>query len=223
MQRIGFDPWWSHTVLQLLEHLPPASEALVQVLPRVPALIPNCHLKHGVAREPGVAHARCGQVRGALSLNLKLSMNWHATQVWRTPGVGKSVAPMQLHRTYGGCHGDIAALDWSADSQWVAVASKDLTARCALSRARAWRYIKEEGYGGVSVGHRVHLCGTAHRRMLRGPSNSIGRRAAWACAGCSRWTPSRATARPRWPATATRSSACAELPGHVQGILAGPY
>ncbi len=50
-------------------------------------------------------------------------------QVWRTPGLGKSVAPMQLHRTYGGCHGDIAALDWSADSQWIAVASKDLTAR----------------------------------------------------------------------------------------------
>jgi len=52
-----------------------------------------------------------------------------AAQVWRTPGLGKSVAPMQLHRTYGGCHGDIAALDWSADSQWIAVASKDLTAR----------------------------------------------------------------------------------------------
>ncbi len=57
-------------------------------------------------------------------------------QVWRTPGLGKSVAPMQLHRTYGGCHGDIAALDWSADSQWIAVASKDLTARCALCTPR---------------------------------------------------------------------------------------
>ena len=58
-------------------------------------------------------------------------------QVWRAPGVGKSVAPMQLHRTYGGCHGDIAALGWSADSQWVAVASKDLTARRASDRAGA--------------------------------------------------------------------------------------
>lgn len=54
-----------------------------------------------------------------------------ARQVWRTPGLGKSVAPMQLHRTYGGCHADIAALAWSADSAWVAVASKDLTARRA--------------------------------------------------------------------------------------------
>lgn len=50
-------------------------------------------------------------------------------QVWRTPGFQKSVAPMQLHRTYGQCHADITALDWSEDSQWVAAVSKDLSAR----------------------------------------------------------------------------------------------
>lgn len=37
---------------------------------------------------------------------------------------------MRLHRSYGGCHGDITALDWSADSSWIAVAAKDLCARC---------------------------------------------------------------------------------------------
>ncbi|KAK9845761.1 hypothetical protein WJX81_001752 [Elliptochloris bilobata] len=74
-------------------------------------------------------------------------------QVWRTPGVGKSVAPMQLHRTYGGCHGDIAALDWSADSQWVAVASKDLT-------ARVFSLDPIEGYRPPTLaGHRAALVG----------------------------------------------------------------
>lgn len=36
---------------------------------------------------------------------------------------------MQLLRSFGGCHSDIVAIDWSTDSKWVAVASKDLTAR----------------------------------------------------------------------------------------------
>ena len=65
MQRIGSDPWWSHTVLQLLQHLPPASEALVQAPPRV---LPS-------------------------SLTFTQHMVWHASRVWRTPGVGKSAAP----------------------------------------------------------------------------------------------------------------------------------
>lgn len=50
-------------------------------------------------------------------------------QVWRTPGFQKSVAPMQLHRTYGQCHAEVTALDWSQDSQWLAAVSKDLSAR----------------------------------------------------------------------------------------------
>lgn len=50
-------------------------------------------------------------------------------QVWQTPALAKSMSPMQLHRTYGTCHDDITCLDWSADSQWLLVGSKDLTAR----------------------------------------------------------------------------------------------
>ena len=50
-------------------------------------------------------------------------------QVWKRPGVEKTVAPMQLHRTYGQCHADVVALDWSLDGSWIAAASKDLTTR----------------------------------------------------------------------------------------------
>jgi periodic tryptophan protein 2 len=51
-------------------------------------------------------------------------------QVWLSPGLlQKTVAPLELHRTYGQCHDNISAVDWSPDSQWIAVASKDLSAR----------------------------------------------------------------------------------------------
>jgi len=40
------------------------------------------------------------------------------------------MAPLQLHRTFGGCTDSISAIDWSADAQWIAVGSKDLTCRC---------------------------------------------------------------------------------------------
>ena len=53
----------------------------------------------------------------------------HVWQVWCTPGFQKSVNPMQLHRTYGQCHADVTALDWSQDSKWLAAVSKDLSAR----------------------------------------------------------------------------------------------
>jgi len=49
--------------------------------------------------------------------------------VWHAPSMAKQLTPMQLHRTYGTCHDTITALDWSEDSSFIAVASKDLTAR----------------------------------------------------------------------------------------------
>jgi hypothetical protein len=55
-------------------------------------------------------------------------------QVWHTPSTAKSMAPMQLHRTYGGCHDDVTCLDWSECGQFIAVGSKDLT----VSRAAGW-------------------------------------------------------------------------------------
>ena len=53
-------------------------------------------------------------------------------QVWRAPGFVKLFAPMQLYRTYGGSTADITSVDWTEDSFWITVASKDLTARCIL-------------------------------------------------------------------------------------------
>ncbi|GAX86630.1 hypothetical protein CEUSTIGMA_g14038.t1, partial [Chlamydomonas eustigma] len=50
-------------------------------------------------------------------------------QVWRTPSFEKQMSPMQLHRTYGQCHADVLDLDWSPDSKFIAVASKDIVAR----------------------------------------------------------------------------------------------
>ena len=50
-------------------------------------------------------------------------------QVWRAPATAKSMAPMRLHRAYGGCHDDVTCLDWSPCGQFIAVGSKDLTVR----------------------------------------------------------------------------------------------
>lgn len=50
-------------------------------------------------------------------------------QIWNCPSREKTFAPMHLLRSFGGCQGDVVHIDWSADSKWLAVASKDLTAR----------------------------------------------------------------------------------------------
>ncbi|MEW5311682.1 MAG: hypothetical protein WDW38_003377 [Sanguina aurantia] len=50
-------------------------------------------------------------------------------QVWRAPGFEKQMSPMQLHRTFGQCHSDVLDLDWTDDSCFIAVASKDITVR----------------------------------------------------------------------------------------------
>jgi periodic tryptophan protein 2 len=74
-------------------------------------------------------------------------------QVWRAPGLGKQLSPMKLHRSYGGCHDDITALDWSPDSQFVAVACKDMT-------ARVFSVDKIEGFQAVTLaGHRDAVVG----------------------------------------------------------------
>ena len=50
-------------------------------------------------------------------------------QVWRRPGFAKTVAPMELYRTYGQCHADVVSVDWSVDGCWIAATSKDLITR----------------------------------------------------------------------------------------------
>jgi WD40 repeat protein len=75
-------------------------------------------------------------------------------QVWKAPSLAKVVAPMELHRTYGQCHADITALDWSADSQWLLAASKDLSIRHAC----VWACVGRGRGGGTACGWRAKVC-----------------------------------------------------------------
>ncbi|KAL7139996.1 hypothetical protein ABFS83_09G090900 [Erythranthe nasuta] len=50
-------------------------------------------------------------------------------QVWRAPGFKKEFFPFELIKTYADCNDRITSLDWSPDSNYLVVGSKDLTAR----------------------------------------------------------------------------------------------
>lgn len=74
-------------------------------------------------------------------------------QVWHAPGFDKLLNPMQLHRTYGTCHDTITAIDWSADGQFIAAASKDLTARVySLNPIPGWTPPTLAGHKDALVG-----------------------------------------------------------------------
>lgn len=60
---------------------------------------------------------------------------------------------MQLHRTYGTCHDTVTDIDWSADSLFIAVASKDLTARVySLNPIPGWTPPTLAGHKDTLVG-----------------------------------------------------------------------
>ncbi|WJX82479.1 U3 snoRNP protein [Trifolium repens] len=50
-------------------------------------------------------------------------------QIWRSPAFRKEFFPFELVRTFADFHSKITAFDWSPDSNYLLVASKDLTAR----------------------------------------------------------------------------------------------
>ncbi|KAH6800621.1 periodic tryptophan protein 2 [Perilla frutescens var. hirtella] len=50
-------------------------------------------------------------------------------QVWRSPGFKKEFFPFELIRTFADCNDLITSLDWSPNSDYLVVGSKDLTAR----------------------------------------------------------------------------------------------
>lgn len=50
-------------------------------------------------------------------------------QIWRSPGFSKDFFPFELLRTFLDFADKITALDWSPDSKYLIVGSKDLTAR----------------------------------------------------------------------------------------------
>ena len=120
-------------------------------------------------------------------------------QVWKAPGLAKTVAPMELHRTYGHCHADITALDWSADSLWLAAGGKDLSTRLFSMHPL-------EGYRPPTLaGHREPLvAGGAGPRGAGAGSGARRRRggclaAGWRCA----WL------RGSGPAAPASAAACA--------------
>ncbi|CAL9121996.1 unnamed protein product [Musa textilis] len=55
-------------------------------------------------------------------------------QIWRSPGFRVEFFPFQLERTYPDCAGTVTALDWSPDSEYLLVGSKDLTVRLFSSK-----------------------------------------------------------------------------------------
>lgn len=50
-------------------------------------------------------------------------------QIWRSPGFRKEFFPFKLLRTFADCASAITSLDWSPDSSYILVGSKDLAVR----------------------------------------------------------------------------------------------
>ena len=75
-----------------------------------------------------------------------------AWQIWRAPSKARLMAPLQLHRSFGGCTGSISAIDWSADAQWIVAGSRDLTCRCLTALPRASTPMHAGFWGRQSTG-----------------------------------------------------------------------
>ncbi|PIA65537.1 hypothetical protein AQUCO_00100792v1 [Aquilegia coerulea] len=75
-------------------------------------------------------------------------------QIWRSPGFRKEFFPFQLIRTFADCDETVTALDWSPDSNYLLVGSKDLTVRLlCLKKIRG-------GYKPfLFLGHRESIVG----------------------------------------------------------------
>jgi periodic tryptophan protein 2 len=90
-------------------------------------------------------------------------------QVWHSPGFDKQLSPMQLLRTYGTCHDTITAIDWSADGQFIAAASKDLTARVySLNPIPGWTPPTLAGHKDALVGVFFTTAATQQAAQLAG-------------------------------------------------------
>uniref|UniRef100_A0A383VAW3 Small-subunit processome Utp12 domain-containing protein n=1 Tax=Tetradesmus obliquus TaxID=3088 RepID=A0A383VAW3_TETOB len=90
-------------------------------------------------------------------------------QVWHSPGFDKQLSPMQLLRTYGTCHDTITDIDWSADGQFIAAASKDLTARVySLNPIPGWTPPTLAGHKDALVGVFFTIAATQQAAQLAG-------------------------------------------------------
>jgi periodic tryptophan protein 2 len=77
----------------------------------------------------------------------------HGVQIWKTPGVARTFAPLTLMRTISGHNDDVTCLDWSSDNQSIIMGSKDLGARIY------YRVSSKNMAMTVLSGHRDRLMG----------------------------------------------------------------
>ncbi|XP_031564589.1 periodic tryptophan protein 2 homolog [Actinia tenebrosa] len=74
-------------------------------------------------------------------------------QVWVAPGHTKEFAPFVLHRTYTGNYDDTMCIDWSADSRFFIVGSRDMTARIySLDPMENFKPVTLSGHRNTVVG-----------------------------------------------------------------------
>ncbi|KAL6497063.1 U3 snoRNP protein [Orobanche gracilis] len=77
-------------------------------------------------------------------------------QLWRSPGFKKEFFPFELIRTFADCNDRITSLDWSPDSKYLVVGSRDLTARLFyLNKTNKNSYVKPF----LFLGHRDVIVG----------------------------------------------------------------
>ncbi|CAN6441188.1 unnamed protein product [Victoria cruziana] len=82
-------------------------------------------------------------------------------EIWRCPGFRREVFPFQLIRKISTFDGDVVAVDWSSDSQWILAGSKDLTARlCCVRKGLMQRPFLFLGHRDVIVGAFFAGCGS---------------------------------------------------------------
>ncbi|CAI9114031.1 OLC1v1014650C2 [Oldenlandia corymbosa var. corymbosa] len=75
-------------------------------------------------------------------------------QIWRSPGFRKEFFPFELIRTFADCNDKITALEWSPDSNYILVGSKDLAVRLFSMKKR-----KDNRKTFKFLGHRDTIVG----------------------------------------------------------------
>ncbi|GAA0161732.1 hypothetical protein LIER_17979 [Lithospermum erythrorhizon] len=75
-------------------------------------------------------------------------------QLWRCPGFRKEFFPFELVRTFSDCNDEVSSLDWSPDSRYLLVGSRDLAVRllCVEKRKGVSRPFLFLGHRDVIVG-----------------------------------------------------------------------
>ncbi|KAL0354768.1 UNVERIFIED_CONTAM: Periodic tryptophan protein 2 [Sesamum radiatum] len=79
-------------------------------------------------------------------------------QIWRSPGFKKEFFPFELIKTFADCNDRITSLNWSPDSDYLVVGSKDLTVRLFhLNKGKNKKNVYGKPY--LFLGHRDVIVG----------------------------------------------------------------